>query len=148
MSKVRAEVRVTGLASRAEALWYDPTRWPTFIDGLRSVDKVEGDWPRPGARVVWTSVPGGRGRVVEVVEHQEARYGQQVAVEDEAMRGIQTITFRSDDGELVVALELEFQLKRRTPLTPVTALFVRRPQRESLQRTLRRFAVELRDDAI
>ena len=34
MGKAQASVDVPGLASDAEALWYDPVRWPAFIDGF------------------------------------------------------------------------------------------------------------------
>jgi hypothetical protein len=147
VSRVRAQVRVPVLASRAEALWYDTARWPTFVDGLAHVDKLEGDWPDAGSRVVWTSTPGGRGRVVERVERYIARSGQVADVEDEQLRGRQEIAFHPDGEECVVVLELDFRLKRRTPVTPVLeALFVRRPVRDALRRTLQRFAVELRAD--
>ena len=55
MGRVRASIVVPGLASEAEALWYDTTRWPTFVDGLHHVARLEGDWPRAGARVLWDS---------------------------------------------------------------------------------------------
>jgi hypothetical protein len=145
VARVRAEVRVPGRASEVEALWYDPRRWPTFVDGLAHVEKVVGAWPDVGARVVWTSAPGGRGRVVETSVRHIARMGQTVEIEDERARGTQTVRFTPDGAEVVVALELEFALKQRTPVTPlVEAVLARRPQREALERTLRRFAVELR----
>ena len=83
MGRAVAAIDVPGRVSDAEALWYDHTRWPTFVDGLAHVDKVQGDWPQPGARLLWVSQPGGRGRVVEEVTEYEARVGQTVHVEDE-----------------------------------------------------------------
>ena len=148
MSEVRARVRVQGIASQAEALWYDTRRWASFVDGLAHVDKVEGDWPDVGSRVVWSSRPGGRGRVVEVSERHITRMGQTVRVEDERLRGTQRVSFTPDDGHCVVELVLEFELKAVEPsaLRPLVAFFTRRPLRDSLQRTLDRFAVELRGD--
>ncbi|HSD81316.1 MAG TPA: hypothetical protein VLB47_11660, partial [Solirubrobacteraceae bacterium] len=70
---MRATVDVPVRASAAEALWYDTRRWPAFVDGLKHVASVEGDWPGAGARVVWDSHPGGRGRVVERVVAHEPR---------------------------------------------------------------------------
>jgi len=136
--KARAEHPLPGRISDAEALWYDTRRWPAFVDGLGHVAKLEGDWPRAGARVVWDSVPNGRGRVIEEVLEHETRVGQTVAVEDARLEGTQRVRF----GDGVVVLELEFTLKGRTPL--LTPLFVRRAFRESLARTLSRFARELR----
>jgi uncharacterized membrane protein len=144
MGSVRASIRVPGLASEAEALWYDTRRWSTFIDGLHHVARVEGDWPHSGGRVVWDSNPGGRGRVQERVVSYAAREGQTVDVEDEKIRGTQRVSFTPADDEVVVALELRYELKEARPgMALVDLLFIRRPQRESLQRTLRRFRIEV-----
>jgi hypothetical protein len=144
MGRVRASIDVPGLASEAEALWYDTTRWPTFIDGLHHVARLEGDWPHEGARVVWDSNPGGRGRVQERVTAYAAREGQTHAVEDEKIHGTQQVTFTPTAAGVSVALELRYEIKERTPtMAIVDLLFIRRPQREALQRTLRRFRTEL-----
>jgi Polyketide cyclase / dehydrase and lipid transport len=147
MGRVRASVVVPGLASAAEALWYDQRRWPAFVDGLKHVARIEGNWPAAGSRVLWDSNPGGRGRVQERVLAYEPRTGQELAVEDEKIRGTQRVAFFPREGGVVVTLELQYELKESKPLMKlVDLLFVRRPQRESLERTLRRFATELRDD--
>jgi polyketide cyclase/dehydrase/lipid transport protein len=144
VGRVRASVVVAGLASDAEALWYDTTRWPTFVDGLHHIARLEGEWPRAGARVLWDSPPGGRGRVQERVTAYVAREGQTVAVEDEKIHGTQRVTFTPIEGGVTVALELEYTLKEQRPgMALVDLLFIRRPQRESLQRTLRRFRTEV-----
>ena len=144
MGRVRAAIDVPGLASEAEALWYDHRRWPTFIDGLHHVARLEGDWPNVGARVVWDSNPGGRGRVVERVVAYEARAGQTLEIEDERVRGRQRVSFAPREDGVRVELEQDWELKqeRGVPFV-VDLLFVRRPRRKSLQRTLRRFAAEL-----
>ena len=147
MPRVRAALAMPGLASEAEALWYDPQRWPTWIDGFGHVVKLEGEWPAPGARVVWDSKPGGRGRVVERVAAYEARAGQTLAVEDEKTRGTQTVAFEPGPEGVEIVLELEYELKHANVFTPLTdVLFIRRAMRESLQRSLNRFAFELRGD--
>jgi hypothetical protein len=108
---------------------------------------VNGDWPRPGAEVVWDSHPGGRGRVLERVVEYEARRGQAVAVEDERIRGTQRVGFAPHEGGVAITLELDYALKdARLNFAPLDLLFIRRPQREALERTLRRFAAELRAD--
>jgi hypothetical protein len=135
------------LASAAEALWYETSRWAAFVDGLKHVAAVEGDWPHAGARVVWDSHPGGRGRVVERVVAHHPREGQTLEVEDEKLRGTQRVIFEPHEAGVVVALELDYELKERRGVVPVVdLLFIRRPQRESLERTLRRFRVEARDE--
>jgi hypothetical protein len=144
MARVHASIVVPGLASAAEELWYDTTRWPSFIDGLHHLARVEGDWPRAGARVLWDSQPGGRGRVQERVTSYVAREGQTLEVEDEKLRGTQRVTFRPVEGEVTVTLELRYALKEQRPgMALVDLLFIRRPQRESLERTLRRFRTEV-----
>jgi hypothetical protein len=144
MGRVRASIDVPGLASEAEALWYDTSRWPTFIDGLHHVARVEGDWPHAGARILWDSAPGGRGRVQERVTDYAAREGQTVAVEDEKIHGTQRVTFTPTAAGVTVALELRYELKDSKPAMPIVdLLLIRRPQREALQRTLRRFRTEV-----
>jgi hypothetical protein len=147
MGRVGARIDVPGAASEAEALWYDHRRWPAFVDGCKHVARVTGEWPHEGAEVVWDTYPGGRGRVLERVTAYEARVGQSLAVEDEKIRGTQRVAFAPHTEGVTVSVELDYELKeQRGKLGAFDLLFVRRPQRESLERTLRRFAAELRSD--
>ena len=146
MGKARASVDVPGLASDAEALWYDPVRWPAFVDGFGHVIEVTDEWPASG-RAVWNSAPGGRERVVEEVVAYEPRAGQTLAVEDSRVRGTQRVAFTPGSDHTKVTLILEYEIKERTPVTwLVDALFVRRAMAASLRRTLARFARERRGD--
>jgi hypothetical protein len=142
MGRVRAEVDVAALASAAEELWYDTSRWPTFVDGLAHVAKVEGDWPRAG-RVLWDAKVDGRGRVDERVVDHEARVGQTLRVEDEKITGTQRVAFEPSDSGCKVVLTLEFSLKMDPPQRQLIDVFSRRPMRDSLKRTLARFKREL-----
>jgi hypothetical protein len=131
----------------AEALWSDLRRWPGFVDGFASVGRVEGRWPLPQARLVWDSRPGGRGRVVEQVEDCEPGAWQRVRVEDAQLRGTQVVVFEALQDGCEMTLELAYELKRPGfggVLTDV--FFVRHALRESLRRTLERFAIELASD--
>ncbi len=131
----------------AETLWYDIDRWAGWIDGFQHVKQVVGDWPRTGSKVVWETAPGGRGVVTETVVRHEARVECVTAVVDAQVEGVQTIRFAPRDGGTTIRLQLEYAIVQRTPFTPLVDLFfVRRTQRESLQRTLHRFALELRDE--
>ena len=148
MGRATAAIGVPGRVSAAEALWYDHSRWPTFVDGLAHVDKVQGDWPRAGSRLLWVSQPGGRGRVVEEVTDYEARVGQTVRLEDEHTHATQRVAFEPREDGTTVRLELDYRLKQQRPLMPlVDLLFIRRQQRDALQRTLRRFRTELRAES-
>ena len=146
MGRAAASVQVPGLASEAEALWYDPVRWPAWVDGFGHVNTLEGDWPDVGARLVWDSPPRGRGRVQEVVTAYEPRTGQTREVEDERLRGTHTVTFEAAGAdEVKVTLTLDYELKERHAFTPLLdRLFVRRELTESLRRTLTRFDHERR----
>jgi len=143
MARASASISVPGRAADAEALWYDPHRWPSWVDGFGHVVTLEGDWPERGARLVWDSPPGGGGRVQERVVAYESRTGQTVEVEDARLWGRRRVAFAPGPGEVEVTLSIEYELKERTPLTPVVdRLFVRRTVTESLRRTLARFATE------
>jgi uncharacterized membrane protein len=146
VGRVFASTVVPGRIVEAEELWYDSHRWAAWIDGFGHVAKLEGEWPKPGARLLWDSPPQGRGRVEERVTVYEARTGQTVAVEDAKLRGTQTVAFEVASGDDVrVTLTLEYELKQTNVLTPLLdPLFIRRALRESLRRTLARFGHERR----
>jgi hypothetical protein len=146
MGRTAASIEVPGLASEAEALWYDPVRWAAWVDGFGHVVELPDGWPAEG-RLVWDSVPEGRGRVHETVTAFEPRAGQTLAVEDSRLRGIQRVEFTPGPETTKVTLSLEYELKDTNPLTPVVdLLFVRRAVGASLRRTLARFARERRGD--
>jgi hypothetical protein len=146
MGKAQASIDVPGLASEAEALWYDPVRWAAWIDGFGHVATLSDDWPAAGS-LVWDSTPEGRGRVLEKVRSYEPRAGQTLAVEDSRLRGTQRVAFTPGPDSVRVTLELEYELKQRSPVSwLVDALFVRREVAASLRRTLARFARERRGD--
>ena len=138
---------------QALELWVDLGRWPSFVDGFASVVEVSPDWPEAGAGLVWRSTAGGRGRVSERVEAYEApppapdaamqsSPGRLVTrVEEEALTGVQTVTFAPAPEGARIDLALDYELTRGGVLQPVTdLLFIRRALRDSLRRTLRRFA--------
>ena len=145
MPTVRATTTVPGRVAEAEKLWYDPHRWAAWIDGFGHVAKLEGDWPRAGARLLWDSRPNGRGRVSETVTSYEPRTGQTLDVEDQRLTGTQSVAFEPDGEQVRLSLTLDYRLKARSPITPLLdLLFIRRALRDSLQRTLARFGHERR----
>ena len=154
MARIARSTELPGPISAAEELWYDLRRRPSFVEGFGHVAKVDGDWPRPGSRVVWDAPPQGRGRVVETVDAFEARAGQTVHVEDGQLRGIQTTTFAptgdspSDTGGTLVGtgglvrvtVVFDWELKEGNVVTDW--LVVRRKIGESLRRTLVKYRIE------
>jgi hypothetical protein len=144
MRRASAEESFAASIDDAESLWYDTERWPAWIDGLSHVIDRDGDWPRAGAKVTWESGPAGRGRVVELVLRYRPRGGQTLEVEDDSIRGHQSVAFHELDGGVGVELALEYELKDRSILTPVVdAIFIRRAITASLHSTLSRFGAEL-----
>jgi hypothetical protein len=138
VTHVRAAAHVPGTVDEVRALWFDLSRWPSFVDGFGSVVRADPGWPATG-EVVWDSTPHGRGRVIE------RRDG---TFEDGRLTGRQTVRFEPSGDGVAVAVELDYRLKERTPLTPLLdRFFVRRAVRDALVRTVRRFAAEARLDA-
>jgi uncharacterized membrane protein len=141
LKRVRASVTVPGRAQEAEALWLDPSRWASWVDGFARIVRLDESWPERGARLRWASPPRGRGLVDEQVVARIPAERLVLAVEDEKLNGTQEVAFTPGDGEVIVDLTLEYSLKERTfPL--VDRFFVRRALQESLRRTLSRFANE------
>lgn len=149
MGRARVRRTVPGRISDAEALWYDPARWPAFLDGFGHLVRRDERWPEAGGELVWDSRPGGRGRVLERVIAHELRAGQTAEVEDERVRGTQRVAFAARGEDVEVTLELRWEIKQRNPLTPVIdLLFIRRAFADSLARTLQRFSYELADERL
>jgi Polyketide cyclase / dehydrase and lipid transport len=145
---VKASIVVPGRAVEAEQLWYDRTRWPSWIDGFGKVVKLDDEWPLTGAKLTWDAPAGGgragpylRGRVVERVTRYEPRLGQTLTFEDATWMGVRRVTFEPGLEETRITLEVEPEPKQRVP--PARRWWFRRQLRESLERTLRRFSIEL-----
>ena len=144
MKRVSASVVVAGRPEEAEALWTDPARWPSWIDGFGHVREVGEHWPEPGSRVRWVSKPRGRGLVQERVTGRQPARSLTLDTEDEKLRGTQTVSFEPTEHQVRVTLALEYELKDRT--APLAGFFVRRALRDSLARTVRRFGYEREAD--
>jgi hypothetical protein len=144
MRVAQASQTFDGSVHEAEAIWYETARWPSWVPGLERIEVVDGRWPRVGAEVRWQSVPAGRGRVVERVLEYEPLSGQTVEVEDDSIRGRQTVTFRPENGKVGVAISLSYELKQRSPLMRlVDVLFIRRAMTRALEQTIARFGAVL-----
>jgi hypothetical protein len=149
---VARERGVTVLGPReALDLWLDTTRWATFVDGFGAIDRRHDRWPEPGAQVVWRSKAGGRGTVTEKVAELEPPARVVVDVIDDKLNGRQTTTFEADEGRggCRVLVELDYSLNDsgRGPVAWMVGLYVRRALRDSIRRTLGRFAVEAVEEA-
>ena len=129
-------------------LWSDPGRWPSFVEGFARELERSPEWPAAGARVVWESTPAGRGRVTERVVEGEGpdRFVPQVF--DERLNGTQTFRVVESEAGSRAELALEYELTKYGPLSALAdVIFIRRAIRDSLRRTLSRFAVEAEEEA-
>ena len=134
---------------RAFELWTDLRRWATFVDGFGHVERVDGDWPAEGAKVVWRSGPAGRGVVTERVVASEPGQRLVTQVFEERMEAAQAVAFAPvDDATTRVDIELDYRLTSGGPLRAVTdVLFIRRALTDALRRTLTRFRAEAAEEA-
>jgi hypothetical protein len=141
---VRVQETFAASLPDAEAHWYDTGRWPEWVDGLERVLAVEGDWPAAGSAVRWQSGPAGRGSVSERVLAHEPLQGQTLEVSDDSIRGEQAIAFTPEPPGVHVELSLAYEIRRRSPLTPlIDRLFIRGAMIASLEQTLSRFGASL-----
>ena len=148
MRTAQAEADVVLTPEAALRLWTDQTRWATFIEGFARVVEEDAGWPGDGSRLVWESIPAGRGRVTEKVVQAPAgdRFATQVF--EERLIGVQTFRAAESETGSRVELSLEYTLTKYGPLSGLAdAIFIRRALRDSLRRTLSRFAVEAEEEA-
>jgi hypothetical protein len=142
---VRASIVVKGRTVEAEQLWYDKTRWASWVDGFGHIAKLDDHWPQTGARLLWDSRGGWggvlRGRVSETVTRYEARVGQLIDIEEARLHGVKRVIFEPGPEETRITLELDVEPKER--LAPLRRAWLRRELGESLRRSLVRFSHEL-----
>lgn len=141
MRPVQASIVVRGRAFEAETLWYDRTRWASWIDGFGHVLSLDPEWPATGATLRWNSRPGGAGLTLEKVVRYEPRLGQTLEIEDAKFTGTRRVIFDPGLEETRITLEVSLQPKER--MAPWDRLLLRRRLGDSLRRTLSRFSVEL-----
>jgi uncharacterized membrane protein len=148
MAVARAATLVPLSPEEAYDLWTDVRRWPTFVDGFGHPERVDESWPQQGAKLVWKSVPGGRGAVTERVAKAVPPRLHEVSVFEEKLDGTQTVTFTQEGEDTRVDLTLDYKVSVGGPLKPIVdVLFIRRAQNDALARTLRRFATEAHEQA-
>jgi hypothetical protein len=150
MATVRRRYDAPVGVDRAWGLWTDLARWPSFVEGFKHVERVQGEWPLEGARVTWRSTPGGRGVVTEKVLRSEPPGLLVTQVFEEALTGTHTARLApvGELGETWIELELDYQLTRAGVMRQLTdVLFIRRELGAAMQRTLRRFATEALEES-
>jgi hypothetical protein len=148
MPRTARAAAVVSLAPEAALkLWTDVRRWPTFVEGFTRALEISDDWPGEGAKVVWESIPGGRGRVTEKVAMSgPGRFVTQVF--EDALSGEQAVRMSEDAEGTRMELTLNYELSKYGPLRALAdVLFIRRALRDALRRTLRRFVIEAEEES-
>jgi hypothetical protein len=142
---ISASAVVDGAGIEAEQLWYDRSRWASWIDGFGHLSKLEGEWPLEGSRRVWTMRVGARGSsrglIAERVTSYAAGAGQALAFEDERVSGVQRVRFETDGVRTRITVTVDMDTKTR--LAPARKWWLRRQFRGALARSLARFSYEL-----
>ena len=148
MRRASAQADLVLTPEAALRLWTDVDRWSTFVEGFGRTLERSPEWPSAGARVVWESKPSGRGRVTEKVMEGEGPDRFTTMVFEERLAGTQTFRVVESEAGSLAELALEYRLSKYGPLSVVAdAIFIRRAIRDSLRRTLYRFAVEAEEEA-
>ena len=147
MRTARADAEVALAPEAALRLWTDVARWPSFVEGFARVVELDPEWPAQGSRAIWESVPAGRGRVTEkVADDAPGRFATMVF--EDRLAGRQTFRAIESEGGARVELALDYTLTKYGPLGAVAdVIFIRRALRDSLRRTITRFAVEAEEEA-
>ena len=146
---VTRERTVTALPPAAALdLWLDTVRWPTFVDGLARIERRHERWPEPGSSVVWQSRPGGRGTVTLKVLELEPPSRAVVQVFDDKLGGRETVVVEPDERGSRIEVALEYELNQGGAFMALADwVWIRRALRDSIRRTLQRFAIEAAEDA-
>ena len=138
MKLVQAVRVVEAPGIEVEQLWFDKTRWASWVDGLSHLVTLEEGWPLVGERRVYDG-PGGR--VVERVIAYSAGAEHASTFEDSRVSGVKRVRFETDNVRTRITMELDVEPKEK--LAPGRRWWLRRKLRESMALTLQRFSYEL-----
>ena len=139
MATVEATTLVDSSLAETWDAYFDPARWPAWVDGFQAVVAADG-YPQAGGTLRWRSTPAGRGEVTErVLEHEERRR-HLVQFEDSATRGELEVAFAIEGDGTRLRQALKYRLTQRGPIAVLASvLFIRSQMRRSLERSLLAF---------
>jgi uncharacterized membrane protein len=139
---VTEEITVEASLAEVWDLYFEQRWWPSWVEGFGAVESTEG-YPDAGGTLVWRSTPAGRGTVSERVEDHEPRRLHKVSYRDDTSDGELETTFAIEGEGTRVSQRLSYRLREHGAFGPLTdRLFVRRPVRGSMARSLARFKRE------
>jgi uncharacterized membrane protein len=134
------------VAAPLDAVWrlyFEPARWPAWVDGFGSVESSEG-YPERGGTLRWRSTPAGRGTVTERVVEHEPRRLHRIEFSDPESEGELSTAFEADGGGATsVSQEVVYRVRDAGVLTRLTdPLFIRPQVARSVRRSLERLRTE------
>jgi uncharacterized membrane protein len=149
MGRVEANVEIGAPLAEVWDLYFDRTRWASWVDGFSSVASESG-YPEEGGTLAWRSTPAGRGTVHERVTVHEPRSLHRIAYEDPGSKGTLEVGFEmlpaesTESGRTTrVIQKLTYTVTGGGPLGAITDLFfIRSQMRRSLQRSLSELKLE------
>lgn len=149
MGKVEAMIEIEAPLAEVWDLYFDPDRWPSWVDGFASVVSRSG-YPEAGGTLTWRSTPAGRGEVRERVLAHEPRSLHRIEYADPGSAGRLEVGFEmlpaasADSGRRTrVGQRLDYRVTAGGPLSPITdLLFIRSQMRRSLERSLTDLGLE------
>jgi len=134
---VRAVTVVEAPGIEAEQLWFDPSRWASWLQGFSHLVSLDEGWPVDGRRIY----DGPRGRVLERMMRYTAGSGYSATIEDSRMSGVINVAFETDNVRTRITVELDVEPKEK--LAPGPRWWLRRKLGQEWTLTLQRFAYEL-----
>ena len=153
MADVDASIEIAAPLADVWDLYFDPDRWPAWVDGFSTVTSSEG-YPEAGGALRWTSTPVGRGAVNERVLEHEPRRLHRVAFTDPGAEGELEVRFEMVPGgeagrRTKVSQQVAYRLSSGGPLRAITdRLFIRAQMRSSLERSLAALRAEAEADSV
>lgn len=142
MPSVSAETVVPASLAEVWDLYFDSTRWTSWVDEFRGADETDDGYPEEGGTLVWHTGPAGRGQVTETVLEHEPRRLHRIRYLDQSSEGEQETRFEIAGEGTKVTLELTYRLLKPTLIPFTDRLFVRPQMRNSLLRSLQGLAAE------
>ena len=137
MKPVRSVTVVEAPGIEAEQLWFDPSRWASWLQGFAHLVSLDDGWPVDGRRIY----DGPRGRVQEQIMRYTAGSGYSSTIEDPHVSGVINVTFETDNVRTRITVELDVEPKEK--LAPGRRWWLRRKLGQEWALTLQRFAYEL-----
>lgn len=142
MGETVESVRIAATLKEVWDLYFDTSRWSSWVDGFATLESVSG-YPEIGGTLRWRSNPAGRGEVAERVLEHEPRRRHLVSFRDPESEGELETVFEIEGEGVTVRQRMTYTVLHPGLLGPLTDIFfVRRQVAASLARSLERLRYE------